>query len=104
MLRVTVELVPFGLEHSPAKQVIATGIICNTGARSAGGPLGDYHVKFDAHEANGYGKPPFYPALPRSWELKGEGLVKAFPRHEYSVWDLVHAALGAAGLDRGEPS
>ena len=74
MLRVTVELVPCGIE-SRAK-VIATGIIANTGT---GTPTrGDYRIEL--RDAAG-----------RKWKRGG---ITGFPRKRLLAWDLLYRALG----------
>jgi hypothetical protein len=73
MLRVTVELVPWGIE-SRAK-VIATGTIANTGT---GTPTsGDYRIEL--RDAAG-----------RKWK---SGHIEEFPRKRLLAWDLLYRAL-----------
>ena len=74
MLRVTIELVPWGIE-SRAK-IIATGTIANTGT---GTPTsGDYRVEL--RDAAG-----------RKWKSGG---ITGFPRKRLLAWDLLYRALG----------
>jgi hypothetical protein len=73
MLRVTIELVPWGVE-SRAK-VIATGIIANT---ATGTPTsGDYRIEL--RDAAG-----------RKWR---SGHIEGFPRKRLLAWDLLYRAL-----------
>ena len=73
MLRVTIELVPRGIE-SRAK-VIATGTIANTGT---GTPTrGDYRIEL--RDAAG-----------RKWK---SGSIAGFPRKRLLAWDLLYRAL-----------
>ena len=73
MLRVTIELVPWGVE-SRAK-VIATGTIANTGT---GTPTsGDYRIEL--RDAAG-----------RKWKT---GHIEGFPRKRLLAWDLLYRAL-----------
>jgi hypothetical protein len=73
MLRVTIELVPWGIE-SRAK-VIATGTIANTGT---GTPTsGDYRIEL--RDAAG-----------RKWK---SGSVTGFPRKRLLAWHLLYRAL-----------
>lgn len=73
MLRITIELVPWGIE-SRAK-IIATGTIANTGT---GTPTsGDYRVEL--RDAAG-----------RKWKTGG---ITGFPRKRLLAWDLLYRAL-----------
>jgi len=73
VLRITIELVPWGIE-SRAK-TIATGIIANTGT---GTPTsGDYRVEL--RDAAG-----------RKWR---SGHIEGFPRRRLLAWDLLYRAL-----------
>ncbi len=74
MLRVTIELVPWGIE-SRAK-VIATGTIANTGTGTQ--TSGDYRIEL--RDAAG-----------RRWK---SGHVEGFPRKRLLAWDLLYRALG----------
>lgn len=73
MLRITIELVPWGIE-SRAK-VIATGTIANAGT---GTPTsGDYRIEL--RDAAG-----------RKWK---SGSIAGFPRRRLLAWDLLYRAL-----------
>jgi hypothetical protein len=73
MLRITVELVPWGIESRAS--VIATGTIVNTGT---GTPTrGCYRI--DLRDAAG-----------RPWK---SGTVDEFPRKRLLAWDLLYRAL-----------
>ncbi len=73
MLRVTIELVPLGIE-SRAK-VIATGTIANTGTGTPAS--GDYRIEL-------------CDAAGRRWK---SGHVEGFPRKRLLAWDLLYRAL-----------
>ena len=73
MLRITIELVPLGIE-SRAK-VIATGTIANTGTGSP--TCGDYRIEL--RDAAG-----------RKWK---RGHIEDFPRKRLLAWDLLYRAL-----------
>jgi hypothetical protein len=74
MLRVTIELVPLGIESRA--RIIATGTIANTGT---GTPTsGDYRVEL--RDAAG-----------RRWR---SGTITGFPRKRLLAWDLLYRALG----------
>ena len=74
MLRITIELVPWGIE-SRAK-IIATGTIANTVTGTPSG--GDYRVEL--RDAAG-----------RKWK---SGTITGFPRKRLLAWDLLYRALG----------
>jgi len=74
MLRITIELVPFGVD-SRAK-VIATGTIANTGTGTPAS--GDYRIEL--RDAAG-----------RKWK---SGHIGGFPRKRLLAWDLLYRALG----------
>ena len=73
MLRITIELVPLGME-SRAK-VIATGTIANTGTGTP--TCGDYRIEL--RDAAG-----------RKWIC---GHIEGFPRTRLLAWDLLYRAL-----------
>lgn len=73
MLRITIELVPLGME-SRAK-VIATGTIANTGTGTLA--RGDYRIEL--RDAAG-----------RKWK---SGHIEGFPRTRLLAWDLLYRAL-----------
>jgi len=73
MLRITIELVPLGME-SRAK-VIATGTIANTGTGTLA--CGDYRIEL--RDAAG-----------RKWK---SGHIEGFPRTRLLAWDLLYRAL-----------
>ena len=74
MLRITVELVPWGVESRA--RIIATGTIANTGM---GTPTrGDYRIEL--RDAAG-----------RKWKT---GHIENFPRKRLLAWDLLYRALG----------
>ena len=73
MLRITIELVPLGIESRA--RVIATGTIANTGT---GTPTsGDYRIEL--RDAAG-----------RKWK---SGHIEGFPRKRLLAWDLLYRAL-----------
>ena len=84
MIRVTVELVPYGIEEDA--RVIATMKIANDGIRSrlTNGKVGDYNVYVTTVNKRG-GKC-------RDWKT---GEVKNFPRKSKNVWYLIKRALDA---------
>jgi len=73
MLRVTIELVPLGIESRA--RVIATSTIVNTGTGTPAS--GDYRIEL--RDAAG-----------RRWK---SGHVEGFPRKRLLAWDLLYRAL-----------
>lgn len=73
MLRITIELVPWGIEARA--KVIATGTIANTGTGTS--TNGDYRIEL--RDAAG-----------RRWKT---GHIKGFPRKRLLPWDLLYRAL-----------
>jgi len=80
MLRVTIELVPLGIESRT--RVIATGTIANTGTGTR--TCGDYRVEL--RDAAG-----------RKWK---SGHIEGFPRTRLLAWDLLYRALRKLVGDR----
>ena len=80
MLRVTIEIVPHGIEE--CARVIAKAAIINNGTGTA--ELGNYQVSL----AGGDGKP----LRRRFWK---KGSVLGFPREKRGAWDLLYLALAA---------
>lgn len=73
MLRITIELVPWGIESRA--MIIATGTIVNTGSGTPNS--GDYHIEL--RDAAG-----------RKWKT---GHIEGFPRKRLLAWDLLYRAL-----------
>lgn len=73
MLRITIELVPWGIESRA--RTIAIGTIANTGTGTA--TSGEYHVEL--RDAAG-----------RKWKTGG---ITGFPRKRLLAWDLLYRAL-----------
>lgn len=78
MIRVTVELIPYGDESHPRRQILGTAKIANVGGTAT---LGHYR-----------------------YELRGKrgqrirsGVVSGFPRKRLLAWDLLSRALKDAG-------
>jgi hypothetical protein len=74
MIRVTVELIPFGLEDHPRRQVLGTAEIANIGGTDH---LGVYRARFRGR------------AHQKLWTA---GVVD-FPRTRLLAWDLLYWAL-----------
>lgn len=83
MIRVTIELIPFGREDHPRRQVLASGKIANVGGTDADGK---YIVEL-------------YDKAGRLWKA---GHVNHFPRKRLLAWDLLYRALRSAIGDRNE--
>ena len=77
MIRITVELIPFGQEDHPRRQVLGTGKIANVGGTDV---LGEYIFEF--HDKGG-----------RTWK---SGQIHNFPRQRFLAWDLLYRALHSA--------
>ena len=73
MLRITIELVPWGVES--CAKVIATGKIVNTGTGSP--TQGSYRIEL-------------CDAAGRKWRC---GIIAGFPRKRLLAWDLLYRAL-----------
>ena len=71
MIRITVELVPFGIEER--KRIIGTAKIYNDGTGSK--TVGNYQTEFN---------------LKKKWRT---GTVKGFKRQQDNVWKLIREAL-----------
>ena len=87
MIRVTVELIPFGNESSPHKRTLGTLEIANDASGSA--MSGNYTGVLHAEYTSGDGR---------------RGLVTGFHRHDQSVWSLVGAFLKLFGHTKHSPS
>jgi hypothetical protein len=86
MIRVTVEMIPFGDESK--KLVISVGNIWNTGE----GSVGVGHYKFNISKRN---QPKIV------WKF---GDINDFPRQRLNAWDLLYRALKEAVGDRNGDS
>lgn len=88
MIRITVEMVPWGFEDQ--KRVIGTAKIWNdcTGDRETG------NYRYRLHRAGPTGK-----LERRVWK---QGAVKDFPRMKRGAWDLLFRALRAAVAGRNK--
>jgi hypothetical protein len=80
MLRITIELVPFG--HESRAHRIGVGQIANIGYPIS--DLADYSFKFEES-----------PWLDRA-VVSYAGEIRHWPRKEHGAWEIVHAALDAA--------
>lgn len=74
MLKITVELIPFGMEDHPRRQVLCVGKIANIGGNDV---KGDYRVVL-------------YDKAGKLWKT---GEIKGFPRQRLLAWDLLYRAL-----------
>jgi hypothetical protein len=75
MIKITVELIPFGILNHPRRQILGTATIANTGR---GTPTrGEYVAEFCTK--NG-----------RKWKT---AFVRDFPRKQLLSWDLLYRAL-----------
>lgn len=82
MIRITVELFPFGIENHPQKKEIGRIEISNDGKGDAS--TGNYDVRL-------------YRRGSKNIILK-EGKVIKHKRHVYSIWKLVAKALKSVGF------
>lgn len=90
MIRVTVEIVPFGLEIG--RKVIATAEIANDGKHPRRPTHGSYTAKLYVHQT-AKGKP----------KLWRKARVPQMHRHQRGVWDLLQLVLKDALGDRNAP-
>ena len=99
MIKVTVELIPFGDEDSPDRQVLGEAIIYNDGTGTD--TDGNYRAMFG--KRNGHlARPPrdYGKSWLGTWR---EATVEGFPRKRLLVWDLLYRALHGAVFDRNLP-
>ena len=85
MIRITVELVPFGYETM--KRTIGTATIVNDGTGKPRQTRGNYNVKLMT-------------AAGRLWK---ECRVEGFPRTRLGAWDILYRALTNLLADRNPP-
>jgi hypothetical protein len=79
MLRITIELVPFGQEDGA--RIIGRG---NIGNVSNLADLSNYSCRFEENTWRGRICGPY------------SGKLRNWPRNEHGAWEIVHAALAAA--------
>jgi hypothetical protein len=78
MLRITIELVPYGREE--LAKVIGRGSIGNISDLV---DLSDYRCTFEENPWKGHVHGPY------------SGILTSWPRNNHGVWEIVHAALAA---------
>lgn len=99
MIKVTVELVPFGQEDHPGRQVLGEAIIYNDGTGTD--KIGNYRAMFGKRDGHLSRPPRDYG---RTWlGTWRESRVEGFPRKRLLVWDLLYRALHGATFERNEP-
>jgi hypothetical protein len=102
MLRVRIEMCPFGDERPEAVREIGRMYIANDGdkSRESGGDLGDYTVAVCRRGTT---------AVPKPLNPKGKppvrgGEIRDYPRLALSVWRLIARALHVAYPEEAKPA
>lgn len=99
MIKVTVELVPFGDESHPGRQVLGEAIIYNDGSGSD--KIGNYRAIFGKRDGHLARPPKDYG---RTWlGTWRETTISGFPRKRLLVWDLLYRALHGVVFERQGP-
>lgn len=104
MIRVTVELLPGGVDAGPGKnEILGVMFLANNIVKSAqtDGKRGDYIARL--WKKRNAEVVALASTVDYAWDYKpwGQTKVKDFPRHSYHVWNLVRQALNNFSEKKG---